>query len=199
MRKAIINLDWLDENIAEYKRVLNEDLVGSELGSIYNHILNAFVLVRSKCEPIEEDINFSSEYHPVILLKTLATSNGNYIKLLCSDMIRHWNSHYGESTMEKIKHRAFGKGYKITFITGGWSGNEDLVNAIKINPISQLCYIKWESGGLHEFFINPNSFGYYTQSDLARKLGVSRQYINRNKDDYEIMKICGVEYLKEKY
>jgi len=54
MRKAVIDLDWLDENIAEYKRVLNEDLVGSELGSIYNHILNAFVLVRSKCEPIED-------------------------------------------------------------------------------------------------------------------------------------------------
>lgn len=190
-RKALIDLDWLNSYREE------REMVNRAIGVDLRNPVEIIDIIRSKCEPVEE-LNFSSEYHPAILLKTLATSNGNYIKLLCSYMIKHWNNHYGESTMEKFKHRAFGKGYKITFITGGWSGNEDLVNAIKINPISQLCYIKWESGGLHEFFINPNNFGYYTQSDLARKLGFSRQYVNSNKGDYEIMKICGTEYLKEK-
>lgn len=182
-RLATIDLDWLDFEIKHARG--NKPFV------------DALIEVRSKCTPIEDEkVKFESEYHPESLLQKLATSKGNYINLLCSDMVKHWNNHYGESTMEKFKHRAFGKGYKLTLITGGWSGNEDLVNAIKMNSISQLCYIKWESGGLHEFFINPNTFGYYTQSDLARKLGVSRQYVNSNKTQYEIMRICGTEYLK---
>lgn len=180
---ATIDLDWLEDFLNDQHYDLS--------------FRGALEMVKKHCTPIE-DVKFESEYHPESLLEKLATSKGNYINLLCSDIVKHWNNHYGESTMEKFKHRAFGKGYKLTLITGGWSGNEDLVNAIKINPISQLCYIKWESGGLHEFFINPNTFGYYTQSDMARKLGVSRQYVNSNKDQYDTMRICGTEYLKEK-
>jgi hypothetical protein len=190
-RLATIDLDWLDEFIKHY-----EDGNLISIGEYGTHVFMAR-LIRSKCTPVEGvKVKFDSEYHPESLLEKLATSKGNYINLLCSDMVKHWDNHYGESTMERLKHRAFGKGYKLTLITGGWSGNEDLVNAIKMNPISQLCYIKWESGGLHEFFISPSTFGYYTQSDLARKLGVSRQYVNSNKSEYEIMRICGAEYLK---
>lgn len=54
MRKALIDLDWLDAEIEEYKRVINEDLVSDGMVSTYNHILNTLILVRSKCEPIEE-------------------------------------------------------------------------------------------------------------------------------------------------
>ena len=54
MRKVVIDLDWLDAEITEYKRVINEELVSDGISSIYNHILNTLVLVRSKCEPIEE-------------------------------------------------------------------------------------------------------------------------------------------------
>jgi hypothetical protein len=198
-RKAIINLDWLDAEIENLRGGIRSGTYHKYIGTAKVDSADMAItldLVRSKCEPVDEDVNFSSEYHPESLLEKLATSKGNYINLLCSDMVKHWDNHYGESTMERLKHRAFGKGYKLTLITGGWSGNEDLVNAIKMNPISQLCYIKWESGGLHEFFISPSTFGYYTQSDLARKLGVSRQYVNSNKSEYEIMRICGAEYLK---
>ena len=188
---AMIDLDWLEGYIKDLES--RHSPIVEDLSS---EIFFAR-LFRIKCKPIEEPkVKFSSEYHPESLLEKLATSKGNYINLLCSDIVKHWNNHYGESTMERFKHKAFGKGYKLTLITGGWSGNEDLVNAIKMNPISQLCYIKWESCGLHEFFVNPNSFGYYTQSDLARKLGVRRQCVNSTKAKYETMRICGAEYLK---
>lgn len=199
---ATIDLEYIEDQILKIKN----DLERSKFDK--RHIpppvffkagLDMLETIYSKCTIVEEsNVKFKSEYHQESLLEKLATSKGNYINLLCSDMVKHWNNHYGESTMERFKHRAFGKGYKLTLITGGWSGNEDLVNAIKMNPISQLCYIKWESGGLHEFFINPNTFGYYTQSDMARKLGVSRQYVNSNKGQYDTMRICGTEYLKEK-
>jgi len=196
-RLATIDLEWLSEEIASKEMAIKNPLFEERDILIMKSFKVAYEEVLSKCTLIEDvKVKFDSEYHPEFLLEKLATSKGNYINLLCSDMVKHWDNHYGESTMERLKHRAFGKGYKLTLITGGWSGNEDLVNAIKMNPISQLCYIKWESGGLYEFFINPNTFGYYTQSDLARRLGVSRQYVNSNKSEYEIMRICGAEYLK---
>lgn len=52
--KALIDLDWLDAEIDEYKRVINEDLVSDYISLIYNHILTTLISVRSKCEPIEE-------------------------------------------------------------------------------------------------------------------------------------------------
>lgn len=60
-----------------------------------------------------------------------------------------------------------------------------------------MTYIRWESGGLYEFFINPNRFGWYTQADMAKKVGVSRQYVNSRKDEYEKMRMFSREYLKE--
>ena len=54
MRKAEIDLDWVNESIVEYERVINNNLVSEELATIYNHLLNAFIEVRSKCTPIKE-------------------------------------------------------------------------------------------------------------------------------------------------
>lgn len=104
MRLATINLDWLEREI-----------INNEGETAYQE---ALMSVRSRCTPVEE-CSFSSEYHPERLLEKLATSNDNYINLLCSDMVKNWNNTYGSSTMIRFKHRAFGKGYKLTVITGG--------------------------------------------------------------------------------
>lgn len=42
MRKAVIDLDWVNESILEYERVINDNLVSEELATIYNHLLNPF-------------------------------------------------------------------------------------------------------------------------------------------------------------
>lgn len=59
MREGRIDLDWLDGNIEAYKKVLDEKKDSySELDRTYNHLLNAFVEIRSKCTPIYEPFKF---------------------------------------------------------------------------------------------------------------------------------------------
>lgn len=37
------------------------------------------------------------------------------------------------------------------FSTGGWSGNEDLIRALKSNFLGQMLWVKSERGGHHEY------------------------------------------------
>jgi hypothetical protein len=39
----------------------------------------------------------------------------------------------------------------IELITGGWSGNEDIVNALKANPIGIWCWVSSNRNGSHVF------------------------------------------------
>lgn len=43
---------------------------------------------------------------------------------------------------------------EVTFVTGGWSGCEDLINAVLgIVHLKHMYYAKWERGGLHVFVV----------------------------------------------
>jgi hypothetical protein len=41
---------------------------------------------------------------------------------------------------------------RYIFVTGGWSGNEDLIAALKQNRLFMMvCAERWERGGLYEY------------------------------------------------
>ena len=64
--------------------------------------------------------------------------------------------------------------------TIGWSGNEDIIEALLSNKkITAMWYTKWERGGHYYFEIKPSAIGYQSVSDMANYLKVSRQYIHK--------------------
>lgn len=85
------------------------------------------------------------------------------------------------------KHRYSGSQLlQVEMITGGWSGNESLVNALLENTmIRHFCYVEWKTGGYHKFEIKPESAGYCLVSDMAEKKKMSRQGIHKNAKKYE--------------
>lgn len=57
-----------------------------------------------------------------------------------------------------------------TFVTGGWSGCEEIMGRVTDNTIfSFLFYNKWERGGLHEFVIGQAQLE--MQMNWGRKIG----------------------------
>ena len=47
-------------------------------------------------------------------------------------------------------------GWTIDFVTGGWSGNEQLIGAMHANVAWSLCWESSHRGGLHRFEIPEN-------------------------------------------
>jgi hypothetical protein len=71
----------------------------------------------------------------------------------CMEFIRErWN--WGEDYCPKEDVEIGGRLVtRYTFITGGWSGNEDLILALTSNFMGNYYYIRWQRGGKHEFEI----------------------------------------------
>lgn len=64
--------------------------------------------------------------------------------------------------------------------TGGWSGNEDIINNLLRNQMFRMMwYSQWNRGGRYRFEINPYNIGYITASEMANNLKVSRQAIHK--------------------
>lgn len=73
-----------------------------------------------------------------------------------------------------------------TFCTGGWSGNESLVDSLLKNEIFKLMwYYSWQRGGRFVFHINPTQVGFKLVKDYCRDNKVSRQYISQNIDKFD--------------
>ncbi len=76
-------------------------------------------------------------------------------------------------------------------ITGGWSGNESLVNAILGNQLFEMCfYQSWTRGGKHVFHIDPQIVGFKLISDYCKENKVSKQYVSKAKDKFEYFKLA---------
>ena len=58
-----------------------------------------------------------------------------------------WNKLYGSVIIQ-----SFDDSIVYRFITGGWSGNESIINALANNHVFwSLSWLKSERGGVHEF------------------------------------------------
>jgi len=95
--------------------------------------------------PTEELLEFIKSYEPDESLSIL-----NFVELVLKDV---WHlSDWGFKLHRKYKGKR-----KLELHTGGWSGNEDIIKAIKQNM--QLTHFKmrlleWKAGGHYTFEIN---------------------------------------------
>ena len=70
--------------------------------------------------------------------------------------------------------------------TCGWSGNEEIIEAILDNVwFKGLWYAEWRRGGHYKFIINPFNIGFKTVFEYCKDNNVSRQYIHKIKDRFE--------------
>jgi hypothetical protein len=58
--------------------------------------------------------------------------------------------HHGIKVVKLVKRNA----YKVYFSTGGWSGNEAVINAMMKWPFINLFHTKWTRGGHYEFIVS---------------------------------------------
>ena len=76
--------------------------------------------------------------------------------------------------------------------TGGWSGNESLINALLENKMfCMMWYYSWERGGHYVFKINPYNIGYITVKEYCEKHDCTRQYVSKIKDRFDWISILG--------
>jgi len=84
---------------------------------------------------------------------------------------------------------------KLELHTGGWSGNEDIINALLKNQMfTMLWYSQWNRGGHYKFEIDPFNIGFEPAGEIARKKGITRQAIHKSKE-YEKLKTSDKVFL----
>lgn len=76
-----------------------------------------------------------------------------------------------------------------SFSTGGWSGNEDLINALLKNTLFSMWHYSWRTGGHYVFKINPRLVGFQLVKDYCRENNVSRQWVSKAKDKFQYFKL----------
>lgn len=89
-----------------------------------------------------------SEYPDEKLLEQIETWNGKNTQEMIEWIDQAWNHNYGDMNLESITTGV----YRIELITGGWSGNEDVMSAIYKNRLFDSMY--WqrsERGGKYVY------------------------------------------------
>lgn len=74
--------------------------------------------------------------------------------------------------------------------TGGWSGNEEIIAALKQNKLFwMIWWWKTEKGGHYYFEIDFQKIGFKPVSEFLKERNISRQYLYKFKENYEWVKI----------
>jgi hypothetical protein len=74
--------------------------------------------------------------------------------------------------------------------TGGWSGNEEIMDSLLKNMMFKIMfYSQWNRGGHYKFEIDPQRIGYKLVSEFCKENNVSRQYVWKYKEKYEWLKV----------
>lgn len=70
--------------------------------------------------------------------------------------------------------------------TGGWSGNESIIYALKrnITAMAVLNHRMWRAGGHFYFEFNPHAVGFKTVKEYCEEKKCSRQYVHKQKDKF---------------
>jgi hypothetical protein len=82
------------------------------------------------------------------ILKQIETWNGKDPQEMLEWIDQAWNHEYGDMNIESITTGVD----RVEFVTGGWSGNEDVMSAIYKNRLFDgLFWMKSERGGSHVY------------------------------------------------
>lgn len=83
--------------------------------------------------------------------------------------------------------------------TGGWSGNEEIINALQNNKLFwSMWWQKTERGGHYTFEIDFSQIGYVHVSEFLVKENTYRQYVYKMKKKYDWVKISDRKFLIRK-
>lgn len=97
-----------------------------------------------------------------------------------------WTSSWGYKKYWKIDYIGKRNVLHIELHTGGWSGNESIINSLlENNFVNILWYAEWKRGGHYKFIINPFNIGYQLVSEYCKSEKVSRQYVHKIKDRFD--------------
>ena len=92
------------------------------------------------------------------------------------------------------------RGWKLRFelITGGWSGNESIIEAMMLNFVfKHIWYSEWKRGGFHVWLIDPRNCGYRLVSDYCKENNFTRQYINQIQKRFKFVKVSqNIRFIK---
>jgi hypothetical protein len=70
--------------------------------------------------------------------------------------------------------------------TGGWSGNEDIIEALQRHKLFWLMWwCKEERGGHYYFEINFSQIGFKPVSQFTKENKITRQYVSKVKEKFE--------------
>ena len=84
---------------------------------------------------------------------------------------------------------------KLELHTGGWSGNEDIINALLKNQMFKiLWYYQWNRGGHYKFEIDPFNIGFKSANEIAKENGITRQAVHKSKE-YERIRVSDRVFL----
>lgn len=74
--------------------------------------------------------------------------------------------------------------------TGGWSGNEDIIEALQKHKLFwMMWWWKTERGGHYYFEIDFSQIGFKPVSEFTKENKITRQYVSKAKEKFEWVKI----------
>jgi hypothetical protein len=80
--------------------------------------------------------------------------------------------------------------------TGGWSGNEDIVEALQKHKLFwMMWWWKTERGGHYYFEIDFSQIGFKQVADFCKEKNITRQYVSKAKAKFEWVKISHTKRL----
>jgi len=74
--------------------------------------------------------------------------------------------------------------------TGGWSGNEDIIEALQSHKLFwTMWWWKTERGGHYYFEVDFSQIGFKPVSQFTKENKITRQYVSKAKEKFEWVKI----------
>jgi len=134
---------------------------------------------------------YNNEYHTEKELKRIQKWPTKDINGLIEHLRKIWNyenyfvTKWGRDTLFGNRQVLI-----VEMHTGGWSGNEGIIEALEKNKSFWfMWWFKSERGGHYYFEVDFRRVGFLSVSEYCKKNDISRQYVSQAKDKFEFIEI----------